>query len=79
MSMNLPISSLDTPEKLYNEREYLTRELQLLRTAMPHNKAAEKLLEHMSNVGDPMLPNSGVENEWVTQQAGSGDGCCTVM
>jgi len=61
-------------EKLKAEREMLSRELSLLQSAMPKQKAAEKLIETMRNTVDPF---HSPENEW--SRAPDSGGCCVVM
>lgn len=61
--------------KLKAERDLLTHELQMLKTAIQPTQAAEKLIQSMNKSQDPLLAEN---NEWVTA-AGGGDACCSVM
>lgn len=64
-------------DKLLIEKEILSRELQLLKSAMPVQKAAEKLIETMSSKTDLLTTTN--ENEWITNSGGNGDTCCNIM
>jgi hypothetical protein len=61
-------------EKLKTERDMLARERQLLQSAMPKQKAAEKLMETMKGSVDPF---HSPDNEWSRQP--DAPGCCSIQ
>lgn len=62
--------------KFYNERDLLSHELQMLKSAVPPQQAAERLIQSMQQKQDPLLITN--DNEWITA-AGQNDGCCGIM
>jgi hypothetical protein len=59
-------------EKLRLERESLARELKLVQSAIPREKASEALIAYMANQTDPL----NAENEWASASGDDG-ACCT--
>lgn len=56
------------------DRDALARELQLVQSAIPKEKAAEALCTYMAEKTDPF---NAPDNEWASA-SGDGTACCTV-
>ena len=62
-------------QKLRMERDALSQELKVMKSAMPADKASGKLVESMTNKTDPFNdPN----NEWVNEGPNKNT-CCSIQ
>lgn len=62
-------------EKVQLERDGLAKELQLVQSAIPKDKAAEQLIAFMAEKTDPF---NAPDNEWASA-SGDGGPCCTIV
>jgi len=68
-----PAMSEAALEKIQLERDSLAKELQLVQSAIPKDKAAEALITYMADKTDPF---NAPDNEWAS--ASETGPCCTV-
>jgi len=61
-------------EKVQLERDQLAKELQLVQSAIPKERAAEQLIAFMAEKQDPF---NAADNEWASA-SGDGGPCCNI-